>query len=46
MTKFDQVDGGDIEEDYEEGEEDLPLVQLKPEVPVPFGISVNHVEHS
>ena len=43
VTKFDQVDSGDYEEDYEEDEEDLPLAQLKPEVPAPFGISVNHV---
>lgn len=47
MTKFDQGDGGDYEEDYEEDEEDeMALAPLKPEKPAPFGISVNHVQHS
>ena len=52
VTKFDQGDRGnvDYEDDYEEvdeeDEEEMPLAQLKPEVPVPLGISVAHVQHS
>ena len=36
------------DDDYEEDDDldDLPLEALKPEVPVPFGVTVAHVQHS